>query len=154
MTTLYIIRGLPGSGKSTLARKLADQYRCNYYEADQYFMVEGEYKFDPSKLHKAHSHCWQSAFNDIAHGRDVIVSNTFTTIKEMREYFYLASNYGCELVVIECTGNYGSVHNVPEEKIEQMRRRWCTTDDLWVYGENFQHLKSMRMYEIEGEPNV
>lgn len=145
MTTLYIIRGLPGSGKSTLARKLANAQGCNYYEADQYFMEDGEYKFDASKLHKAHNWCWNSTFNDIHHGRNVIVSNTFTTIREMRNYFHLASNYGCDLVIIECTGNYGSIHGVPEEKIEQMRLRWVSEDDLWIFLENYQHLKSVRI---------
>lgn len=147
MTTLYIIRGLPGSGKSTLARKLADEYGCSHYEADQYFMEDGVYKFDPSKLRKAHEQCWNHTFDDISQGRNVIVSNTFTTIKEMREYFYLANSSGCELVILECVGNYGSIHGVPEEKIEQMRNRWVSAGDLWVYLENYQNLKSVRMFE-------
>jgi len=147
MTSLYIIRGLPGSGKSTLARKLADQYRCNYYEADQYFMVEGEYKFDPTKLHQAHSACYRNVAGDIANGRDAIVSNTFTTIKELRDYFQLANDYGCVLTIIECTGNYGSVHNVPEASIQRMRDRWDDADTLWEYGENFQRLATMIMIE-------
>ena len=42
---LYLVRGLPGSGKSTFAKKLvhSDFLVC---EADKYFMVNGEYKFD------------------------------------------------------------------------------------------------------------
>jgi hypothetical protein len=152
MTSLYMIRGLPGSGKSTLAQKLATKYGCQYYEADQYFMEDGEYRFDPSKLHQAHRWCWQSVFNDLHHGRDVIVSNTFTTIREMRDYFNLANNHRCELVIVECTGNYGSIHGVPEEKMEQMRLRWCSTDDLWIFLENYQALKSVRMYD--GNDNV
>ncbi len=147
MTSLYIIRGLPGSGKSTLARKLADRYGCNYYEADQYFMVEGEYKFDPTKLHQAHSACYRNVASDIANGRDAIVSNTFTTIKELRDYFQLANDYGCALEIFECTGNYGSIHNVPEASIQRMRDRWVSSDDLWEYGENFQRLKTMIMTE-------
>ncbi len=50
---LYIVRGIPGSGKSTFAKQLvgADFLVC---EADKYFMVDGEYKFDATKLKQAH----------------------------------------------------------------------------------------------------
>ena len=53
MKKLYIVRGLPGSGKSTFAEALvgSDFLVC---EADKYFMVDGEYKFDGSKLKDAH----------------------------------------------------------------------------------------------------
>ena len=50
---LIIIRGLPGAGKSTLAKSLGG---INI-EADQYFMVDGEYKFDSSKIKLAHNYC-------------------------------------------------------------------------------------------------
>jgi ABC-type phosphate/phosphonate transport system ATPase subunit len=40
------IRGASGSGKSTLANQLGG----SLVEADRYFMVYGEYKFDASKL--------------------------------------------------------------------------------------------------------
>ena len=45
MKELFLLRGLPGSGKSTLAKSLDGIH----VEADQFFMVGGEYKFDASK---------------------------------------------------------------------------------------------------------
>lgn len=58
MAKLLIIRGIPGTGKSTLAHKLVcdGEYRA-FFEADQYFMTESGYDFDPSKLHAAHAFC-------------------------------------------------------------------------------------------------
>ena len=41
---LYLVRGVPGSGKSTFAKQLGG----THFETDTYFMVDGEYKFDPS----------------------------------------------------------------------------------------------------------
>jgi Tfp pilus assembly pilus retraction ATPase PilT len=43
---LYLVRGIPGSGKSTFAKTLSGEY----YEADMFFMVDGEYKFDVAKI--------------------------------------------------------------------------------------------------------
>ncbi len=46
MKELFLLRGLPGSGKSTLAKSLSD----SHIEADMFFMKDGEYKFDGSKI--------------------------------------------------------------------------------------------------------
>ena len=43
---LYLLRGVPGSGKSTVAQNIGG----THFETDKYFMVDGEYKFDPTKL--------------------------------------------------------------------------------------------------------
>jgi hypothetical protein len=59
-------------------------------------------------------------------GIDVIVSNTFTTMKEMRPYIDLANRLGAALDVVEMHSQYGSIHNVPEETMAKMRARWMT----------------------------
>ena len=84
MKNLYIVRGLPGSGKSTFAKTLVghDFLVC---EADKYFMVNGEYKFDVTKLKEAHESCRNmvetymkdSMVNDQFY-QEIAVSNTFT----------------------------------------------------------------------------
>ena len=50
---LFIVRGLPGSGKTTLAKSLGSVH----FEADMYFMEGNEYKFDITKIKKAHEWC-------------------------------------------------------------------------------------------------
>jgi adenylate kinase family enzyme len=48
---IYLVRGIPGSGKSTFAKSLGG----THFETDQFFMVDGKYNFDGSKLKEAHN---------------------------------------------------------------------------------------------------
>jgi len=50
--SLVIIRGCSGSGKSTLAKLLGSNFK--HFEADMYFMKNGVYQFDGTKLGAAH----------------------------------------------------------------------------------------------------
>ena len=123
---LTLIRGLPGSGKSTLAGIMIDAWggKILHYEADYYFKRTGAYLFDPSALPQAHSWCQALTLTALTGGREVIVSNTFVTIKEMEPYIQMARDLNIVLNVIECKGNFGSVHNVPEAVMQKMRHRW------------------------------
>lgn len=122
---LILVRGLPGSGKSTHARVIANEiFRCARIEADMYFVKDGEYLFDATKLGEAHAWCLKNTMEIISEGVSVVVSNTFTTIKELKPYFDIAREFKIKPQVILCQGNYKSVHNVPEETIEKMRNRF------------------------------
>lgn len=135
---LILVRGLPGSGKSTLARGLLNDAWARHYEADQYFMQSGTYQFDSALLHQAHSWCLRSARQwlegEDGRARRVIVSNTFTTRRELRPYFDMAQELGVVPSVIVCQNQFGNVHGVPEETLERMRTRfqWDISD---LYGE-------------------
>jgi predicted kinase len=129
---LYIVRGLPGSGKSTFALDLvgSDFLVC---EADKYFMVDGEYKFDGSKLKEAHESCRNlvetymkdSLVNDQFY-REIAVSNTFTQAWEMQPYYDLAEKYGYRVysLIVENRHDGVNQHGVPEEKLVQMKNRF------------------------------
>jgi len=135
---LYLIRGLPGSGKSTLAEEMADAFYCSQWEADMYFYLVPErpsgtiifgkeYRFDASKLHAAHVWCQDRVENDMENERDdIIVSNTFTTEKELKPYLELAEKYGYTVntMIIENRHGSASVHRVPEETMTKMRNRF------------------------------
>lgn len=118
---LVLIRGLPGSGKSTMAKTMRNH--C-HFEADQFFMHDGEYKFDPSKLKEAHDFCQKKTEQALQINRDVVVSNTFTRKWEMQAYLDIAAKYGATVRIIKAEGNYKNVHGVPDEAIQRMRDRW------------------------------
>ena len=133
LNTLYIVRGLPGSGKSTYASKLADQLGCDYFEADHFFMVDGVYTFDPMRLGEAHRLCFSAVKKAVQNGEDVIVSNTFTTIREVRKYVQLAHDFKYNIVLVHCTGKFGSIHDVPEYTMSAMRARWVSNSYIKKY---------------------
>lgn len=131
MINFYIVRGIPGSGKSTTAKKLSQgAVNFHHFEADMYFMNQhGTYHFDASKLGEAHRWCldqtstWLHKYKAFGCGT-VIVSNTFTTKKELVPYFELAKEVGVKPQVITCQGEFGSIHGVPPDKLEIMRNRF------------------------------
>jgi len=104
---LYIVRGIPGSGKSTFAKQLT----ANVF----------------SEIKDAHKECqdnvriaMESSIPKIA------VSNTSTQEWEMESYFELAKEFGYDVFTIIVENRHGgtNVHNVPEDKIEQMKNRF------------------------------
>lgn len=121
---LYLIRGIPGCGKSTLAKQIK-KIDTIHLEADQYFVVNGEYNFDGMKIGAAHEWCQRETDSGLFYKQDVIVSNTFTTIKELKPYFLIAKKYGIVPTVITCQTVFGNVHGVPEEVLENMKKRFC-----------------------------
>ncbi len=131
MKNLYIIRGLPGSGKSTIAKSLGKPWQI--FEADQFFMKNGKYEFDGSKLKDAHDWCkrkvqyWMhpSLVRPLFF-RNIVISNTFTQEWEMRFYQIIAKKYGYRVHTIIVENRHGGVntHGVPEEKLEQMKERF------------------------------
>lgn len=124
MTKLTLIRGLPGSGKSTRAKEISRRAGAVHLEADMWFMRNGKYDFDPSKLFLAHRWCQEQTEQNLKMGNSVVVSNTFTRKREAQFYIDLANRLGVELEIITATGDYGSIHDVPDEAIERMRARW------------------------------
>lgn len=122
LPVLVIIRGLPGSGKSTIAKSMV---LYEHYEADMFFTdSDGTYKYDRQLISLAHEWCQRETFKALSNGKRVVVSNTFTRLSEMQPYLEMAKTFGIEPVIIEASGNWQSVHNVPAESIDQMRQRW------------------------------
>uniref|UniRef100_A0AAU6VZ65 Polynucleotide kinase n=2 Tax=unclassified bacterial viruses TaxID=12333 RepID=A0AAU6VZ65_9VIRU len=132
MSHLYLIRGLPGSGKSTFAETLKDALDVlDYYEADDLFYIRRNgvevYEFDADKLYEAHKYCQGVAERCMSNGdANVIVSNTFTTERELKPYLELAEKYGYRVtsLVVENRHGNASIHGVPEETMTKMRNRF------------------------------
>jgi predicted kinase len=128
MKELFLLRGLPGSGKSTLAKMLVGDKDYYHKEADMYFVDgDGNYKFQPSKIKEAHKWCQEEVdFLMIYEHSSVVVSNTFTQEWEMKPYYDLAEKYGYRVYSLIVENRHGGIneHNVPEEKLVQMKNRF------------------------------
>jgi predicted kinase len=128
MKTLYIVRGVPGSGKSTFAKSIGGIH----IEADQFFMENGKYNFDITKIKLAHKYCqnqteaWMKTDGTQVNNDKIVVSNTFTQEWEMEPYFKLAEKYGYRTFSLIVENRHGGVneHDVPEDKLELMKNRF------------------------------
>ena len=130
MRNLYLLRGLPGSGKSTLARFVGDAF----VEADMFFLKNGKYEFDGSKIRDAHALCQSTVrewmqMNADTYGleySEIAVSNTFTQEWEMEAYYNLAKefNYKVFSMIVENRHDGVNSHGVPEDKLEAMKSRF------------------------------
>ena len=128
---LYLIRGVPGSGKTTLAKKVVEWYDCIcHLESDMYFERTGQYVFDREKLYAAHNWCQTTVQVLLNQGKRVVVSNTFTTYREMEPYVKYAKLNGIGVTLITMTKEYGSIHDVPEETMIKMRERFESHKDI------------------------
>jgi len=120
---LVLVRGLPGSGKSTYAKSYFVGHI--HLEADMYFtQPDGSYDWAAERLGKAHSWCFETTKIMLNNGYDVVVSNTFTMLKELNPYIELATSTDTPYIVFRIVSDYQSVHNVPKVVIEKMRSRF------------------------------
>ena len=145
---LTIVRGVSGSGKTTLANKLASETGAVVVSADDFFEVDGRYKFSFGFLSSAHSYCLGMVAYHLFRGKSVIVANTFTQKWEMERYVDLAFNIKCPWEIVEPTTKWKNdaaqlakknVHNVPEAAIQKMLDRFEKTSDI---------LKAFEKYEV------
>jgi predicted kinase len=138
MPTCIIMRGLPGSGKSTLAATLNADLGGIICSADHYFMVDGEYRYDPAQIGEAHKACRERFEAALAEGRSVIVDNTNTRTWEYLPYVKAAREAGYKVEVHEvfCAGSWMAElfaercrHGVPVGRVVEMFGRWEPVPD-------------------------
>lgn len=120
---LILIRGLPGSGKSTLA---SNYKGYEHFEADMYFMKDGQYLFDATHLPKAHAWCMEQANRCLAEGKNVVVSNVFATEFEVKQYIDL----GVTFKIVQANGKWHSQHQLPAEAIKRMQMDWVPYEKM------------------------
>jgi len=123
MSIFYIVRGLPSSGKSTVATNMVGAE--NNIAADDYFynLGNGDYAFDPTKLHLAHKWCYATLEKKMSIGEPLLaVSNTSTRESDVRTYYELGTKWGYQVFVITVEKWHAGLntHNVPTETMDRM----------------------------------
>ena len=137
----YILRGLPGTGKSLLSQQLQMGWgNAKSFSTDDYFMVRGEYQFDPSKLGEYHQKNLNAADDYMKRFKGGVVStsaiciidNTNTQHWEYEKYIQSAENNGFMVQIISIDWDAKDIplyaernsHGVPVEAIYRMAARW------------------------------
>jgi len=106
---IYILRAGSGAGKSTWTQN--NHPKASVFSADSFFMVDGEYKFDPAQLGNAHGKCLRD-FVEYCQKMDpvkapieaanavAIVDNTNTTLAEFGPYAQVGLAYGHSVTIL------------------------------------------------------
>ena len=125
--TLIIFRGIPGAGKTTVAEFFAEATDSNTFAADDFHMIDDEYKFNIKNIYAAHMNC-QKNVREAMEGNEWLISvhNTNTTKKELKSYFDLANEFGYRVfsLIVENRHDHENIHNVPTETLIKMRNRF------------------------------
>ena len=140
---IILVRGVSGAGKSTIGKMLDDGATTCILSTDDLFYVDGEYKFDPSKLAEYHQaiidkveslmveYDWKIMDHDYSWFPidRIVVCNTFTQMWEMEPYFNLAKKHDwcIHTIVVENMHGSDSIHDVPADVIKSQRERFEVT---------------------------
>ncbi len=128
MKHMVILRGIPGSGKSTYQREhFPDAFVVS---SDHFFVKEGVYRFDHTKLGEAHRACFRACLEAVVISESplIVVDNTNLRAVEVAPYVVLGEAFGYEVEVITLLTNpviaaARNVHGVPEDSVLKMARR-------------------------------
>ncbi len=102
MKKVICMRGLPGAGKDTYINERWSRDEIVVCSADDFFMVDGKYLFDFSKLGAAHIACMQKFLKAVASDVEtVVVSNTNINMLEISPYAAVAAAMGYDFEIIE-----------------------------------------------------
>tara|TARA_Y100001972_G_C7574771_1_gene288432 strand:+ start:77 stop:553 length:477 start_codon:yes stop_codon:yes gene_type:complete len=139
--TVIITRGLSGAGKTTIAQTIAgfasyNNVSVSIHETDQYFMVDGEYRFDPSLLGENHQKNLESFCKSIDDGTHIVInSNTNNQHWEYNDYVKYAVENGYNVQIMDLYDNGLSdeqldernLHGFPVDKYQVCRDRYERT---------------------------
>ena len=124
---LILVRGVSGSGKSTFAEEFLFPISL-LISTDDFFVVDGEYQFNPELLPENHLKCLKSVESEMEHPQqdicpNIVVHNTFTKAWEIEPYKELADKYGYNFytIIVENRHKSSSIHDVPDYVISRQK---------------------------------
>lgn len=138
LKNVIFLRGISGSGKTTISNALCHLLGYEQtvsFSADNYFIIDGIYTFDISKISEAHKNCVNSM--EIALQtptiRYIIMDNTHTQLWHLYNSENVASQYGANLYYLDIDvpdkGHFNLCinrqrHNVPKEILLEQWLNW------------------------------
>jgi predicted kinase len=131
MRRVIIMSGVSGSGKSTYIRNNITPLPT-VFSADDYFIKDGKYNFEPSKLGDAHATCFRHFMHACQIGicSPIVVDNTNLSAYEIAPYILGANAFDLvpEIITMDCRNSaewYArrNTHNVPVETIRLQLKR-------------------------------
>lgn len=122
-----IYRGLPGSGKDYHIAKTFANVEHIVCSADDYYMVNGEYRYDANMIGKAQTACMQKYMLALTGGRVsyVVISNTNLLAWNISPYIAVAEAMGIEADITQIEAPVDvciarNVHGVPAQRMLEM----------------------------------
>ena len=145
--TVIINRGIPASGKSTISKNIVSTLQKSGISAvshstDDFFMVDGEYMFDASKLREYHLKNQEDFEQSIQDGVEVVIcDNTNIEPWEAKVYYNLAKRYKYKVILIDfeprdieshyqAQSNEDYKHNIPSDILESMESAYKNYKEL------------------------
>lgn len=131
MNTAIIMRGIPGSGKSTFARELAEGKHAVICSTDDYFVKDGTYARDISKLAKYHEQNLERFIESLKDGVPLVIcDNTNVRRDHYSAYVRFAEHYDYRVAIVTMphprpeTAAARNIHGVSREHIERLLSQW------------------------------
>jgi len=145
--TVIINRGVPASGKSSFAKEIVSTFkskglRATTHSTDDFFMVDGGYRFDESKLREYHLKNQDAFFEALKSGVDLVIcDNTNIEPWEAKVYYNMAREFHYKVILMnfkprdveahfQDQNNEAYKHNIPKEILEAMLERYERYDEL------------------------
>lgn len=148
--TVIINRAVPGSGKTTIARCITQSLQSAglqvvNHSTDEFFMYDGRYCFDISKLHEYHQQNLKNFIADLQRGTDVVIcDNTNLQPWQTAPYTDNARKYGYRIIFLNLTPRElhkhvqaqmvtpekPDAHGVPEDRLAEFIEDFNTYNSL------------------------
>lgn len=166
MRLLIVMRGLPGSGKSTLAHQLQGEIEDSGHSAvtistDDYWMEDGEYKFDITKLGKAHQWNLDRVNAAIDEYDCIVIDNTNIVWKDFKKYVKLAIQNDYMVMLAEPKTDWKhdidecdekNIHNVPKETIDKMFHKYQSNVEIMGHAKDMMNQLGIYIDIYEYDP--